>query len=322
MGSKATPDSDTDQTLSGDERANEFLTGLVIRAYGKHFVARTKSGDFRCLLRVNIKRKSKTDTPVVVGDDVHLTRLSDTEGVIERVEPRKTAFFRPQKGRSSLRQTLAANIDQLVVVSSCWEPPLKPRFIDRFIVAGDLGGLESVVILNKVDLGKPDIVEKLREGYESIGIPTIITSAETGEGLEKLRSVLVGKKSLFAGHSGVGKSTLLNYLLPGINIKTAEVSENSSRGKHTTTRVELHELPTGGFVLDSPGLKVLSLWKVSQKTLAQHFLEFEQYMANCRFRDCVHVSEPDCAVRDAAESGKIPLFRYQSYIHIRETIES
>jgi ribosome biogenesis GTPase / thiamine phosphate phosphatase len=296
--------------------------GVIIRAFGNRFVARTERGDLSCVVRENVKRASKADTPVVVGDDAMITPLSEEDGVIESIAPRKTAFFRQDKGRADRKQTLAANIDQLVIISSCSEPPMKPRLIDRFTVAGDIGGLKSVVLLNKSDLGVPDLARELRAGYEQIDIPAIVTSAVTGEGLERLKSILLGKKSLFVGHSGIGKSTLLNALLPGLNLKTAELSEYSHRGRHTTTWVELHEFPSGGFVLDSPGLKVLSLWEVNRKSLPSHFEEFERYSSGCRFNDCSHISEPDCAVLDAVEQGQIPNFRHESYKHIRETLSS
>ena len=313
--------SDTDSPIVRPEGQDEFLPGVIIRAFGKQFIARTEKGNLTCSVRVNVKRDSAVDTAVVVGDNALLTQLSETEAVIERILPRQSAFFRPEKGLAGRKQTLAANIEQLVIVSSCSEPALKPRLIDRFVIAGDTGGLRPIVVINKADLGVSDLARTLRAGYEMIHIPAVIASAVTGEGLERLKKLLAGGKSLFVGHSGVGKSTLLNALLPGLNLKTAELSEYSNRGRHTTTRVELHELPSGGFVLDSPGLKVLSLWKVEKKTLAQHFREFEQFAPHCRFGDCAHIAEPDCAVREAAEKGEIPYFRYESYTHIRETLQ-
>ncbi len=298
------------------------LQGVIIRAYGNRFVARTERGDLSCVIRENVKRAAQADTPVVVGDDATITPLSDKDGVIESIGPRRTAFFRQDKGRADRKQTLAANIDQLIIISACSEPPLKPRLIDRFTVAANIGGIKSIVLLNKSDLGVPDLARQLRAGYEQIGIAAVITSAVNGEGLERLRSILTGKKSLFVGHSGVGKSTLLNALLPGLNLKTAELSEYSNRGRHTTTWVELHQFPSGGYVLDSPGLKVLSLWEVDRKSLPERFEEFAKYSPNCRFNDCAHIAEPDCAVRKAVEKGEIPLFRHQSYQHIRESLSS
>ena len=161
------------------------------------------------------------------------------------------------------------------------------------------------------------IVER---AYQSLGFPVCLVSAQTGEGCEKLQELLKDHKSIFAGHSGVGKSALLNRLIPGLDLKTGEVSSYSNRGIHTTSLVELFALSHGGFVIDSPGLKVLGLWQVERNEVAEHYPEFEKYISQCRFTGCIHVSEPDCAVKEAVANGTIPQFRYENYVAIFNSI--
>lgn len=308
--------------MSGAKKEDEQASGVVVRAFGKHYSVRVNGRDFDCGVRLNVKLAAGPVTPVTVGDDVEITVLGESQGIIERVAPRRTSFFRPSKGRTSHKQALAANIDQLAIVVSVAEPPLKPRLIDRFIIAAELGGLKPLALINKTDLGRPPLVDELLDGYAKIGVPALALSASSGEGLPELQKILDGKRTLFVGHSGVGKSTLLNSLLPGLDLKTAEVSGHTSKGRHTTTRVELHELPSGGFLVDSPGLKILSLWEVTEKNLASHFTEFAQFAPECRFSDCRHISEPSCAVKAAVDRGDIPSFRYESYLAILDSLRN
>lgn len=306
--------------MNTKQAKTDRLNGVVVRAFGKNFTVRVEGIDYSCGVRLNVKLAAGPVTPVTVGDDVEISDLGEGRGIIESVGPRRTSFFRPSKGRTSHKQALAANIDQLAIVVSVDEPPLKPRLIDRFTVVAELGGLKPLVIINKTDLGHPALVDELIVGYQKIDIQAVALSASSGSGLERLKELLNGKRTLFVGHSGVGKSTLVNALLPGLDLKTAEVSERTNKGRHTTTRVELHPLPFGGFLVDSPGLKILSLWEVTEKNLADHFVEFAEYTGGCRFNDCRHVSEPSCGVKSALDQGLIPRFRYESYLSILDSL--
>jgi len=257
---------------------------------------------------------------VAVGDDVEFSFDRDGSGVIENIKPRRTMFFRPAKGSPSKKQIIASNIDQLAAVVSVKNPPLKPGLIDRFLISADIGNLKPLVVINKTDLDKPEILQDLRKGYDAIGIPLYFVSTKNGEGMELLTEALKDHRTIFAGHSGVGKTALINYLIPGLNMKVGEVSEHTDRGIHTTTVVELFALPFGGFVVDSPGLKVLGIWDLEKEDVVNHYPEFFEYASHCRFPGCAHGPEPDCAVKAAVESGKIPEYRYRSYLAIRESV--
>lgn len=296
------------------------LQGIVVRGYGKTFLVRHRGRDYSCDLRGSVKKAVKWVTPVAVGDDVEFRMISDETGVIEKVLPRRTKFFRPSKGIKGKMQVLAANIDQMIIVVSVQEPELHPRLIDRFLVAAQLGNLTGVVVINKIDLSRTALVDRLVSGYNRIGIPAILTSVVTKAGIKKLQKALADKKSLFVGHSGVGKSSLINSICPELNLQIGNVSEKTKRGRHITTRVELHELDSGGFILDSPGLKVLELWEVTPKDLTKYFPEMNKIAPGCRFTGCRHLSEPDCAVKDAVSDGGIPEFRYESYVQLMETL--
>jgi ribosome biogenesis GTPase len=295
--------------------------GIVVRAYGKSFIVNYHGNSIPCEIRGKVKHTADATTPVAVGDDVAITINRDGSGVIEKVFDRRTMFFRPGKGTTTKKQVIAANIDQLAAVVSVKQPTLKPGLIDRFLIAADIGRLSPIVIINKIDLGSIPELDDIRRAYEHINIPIFIISALTGEGFDKLEKILVDHKTIFAGHSGVGKTTILNRLIPGLDLKVGEISDYSQKGIHTTSLVELFELPYGGYVVDSPGLKVLGLWEIDRSQLIEYFPEMHKYLDLCRFTECSHTHEPDCAVKEAVDKGEISKFRYKSYVAIRKSLE-
>lgn len=303
---------------------SELRQGIVVASRGKSFDVRTPDHlVYRCDVRQKVKVAVDRETPVAVGDDVYFTGSADLTGAIDKVLPRRTMFARPSKGgENANKQILATNLDQLAIIASVVSPPLKTGMIDRFIIAARVGQMSPIIIINKVDLDESAKARAVAEAYRRAGFVCHLVSAQSGLGMVELLASLHDHRSLLVGHSGVGKSTMLNALLPGLDLKTREVSDYSNRGKHTTSSIELYELPTGGFVADSPGLKVMGFEDVDvdADSLADFYPEFEQYRRDCKFQPCSHRHEPGCAVMAALRTGGIALFRYENYVAIAESL--
>jgi len=290
--------------------------GTVRRAAGGVYDVELESGEVvAAVLRGRLKLEERTGERVVAGDLVEVERHADGTAAIERVEPRRTELARRAPGQGARRaKVIVANIDQLVVVLAAAHPEPNPRVLDRFLVLAESNGLDGVVVVNKVDLSTPEAVRERFADYVAAGYPVICTSVVTGEGVEELRSQLCGRVSALAGPSGVGKSSLLNAVEPGFQLRTGEVSAAVRKGRHTTVTAELLPLKCGGYVADTPGLREVGLWGIPAEELDHYFPEFRPYLGECKFGyACSHTHEPGCAVRAAVEGGEVSEARYESY---------
>ena len=294
-------------------------TGLVLRALSGFYTIATAEGDVvEARLRGRMKKERQASDLAVIGDRVTVERLPDGNAAIVSVETRTRRFSRRQPGpRGSWREdVMVANPDLVAVVFSADRPPPNPRLIDRFLVVAEYNEVPALIVANKVDLVGIEGARALFGPYERIGYEVVYASAKEGIGLEQLRERLAGRLSIVTGPSGVGKSTLLNALQPGLQLATGEVSEvMSGKGKHTTTHAELHPLDgaDGGYVADTPGIRELGLWQVPPTELASCFPDFRTYLGACAFNDCSHLHEPRCGLRAAVEAGFVTEARYDSY---------
>ena len=276
----------------------------IIKALSGFYYVQTEDGVVECRARGRFRRQ---DQSPLVGDFVRITRQGD-KGVLEALLPRKNAFIRPA----------VANIDQLVVLASCAIPVTEPFLIDRVLAIAQLQGVPALVVVNKDDLAP---AQPLAEIYRRAGVPVLVTSAETGEGIGALREALAGKLSCLTGNSGVGKSSLLNRACPQLSLPVGEVSEKLGRGRHTTRHIELYSLGADTFVADTPGFSAFDTERmelVHKEQLQYAFPEFAPYLGHCQFPDCAHRKEPGCAVRKALAEGKIGQTRYDSYERLYE----
>ncbi|MHC5112040.1 MAG: ribosome small subunit-dependent GTPase A [Planctomycetota bacterium] len=304
-----------------ESRAEDMNAGVVVAMRGLFAEVDDGQRVWNCTVRRVLRtRLIEERHPVTIGDRVRFT-LDESgdeavrEGVIEVVDPRH-GHLRRKVGRRI--QTIVANVDQAIIVTCAAEPAPKPNLIDRYIVAASAGGIAPIVCMNKTDLDDDGNAATLISRYRDLGIKTVETSAVTGAGIECFRSICQGRATVVAGQSGVGKSSLLNALQPGLSLRVGRVGTQNQKGRHTTTTAELLKLDIGGYVVDTPGIRSFDLTMIPRHEYEAHFVEFVKHVADCKFPDCTHTHETDCALKRAVEDGHVHPDRYRSYVQMFE----
>ena len=299
--------------------------GLVMRSTGSWYEVRTKEGHIlQCRLKGKFKIMGlKVTNPIAVGDKVAYDLESESEntGIIYEIFPRENYIIRQSVHKTAHGHLLATNLDQAVLIVTLTFPRTSLGFIDRFLVTAEAFRIPTKIIFNKFDvLNEEQVVyqKELAELYESLGYPCLFTSATDNIGVEEFWQLLKGKVSLLAGHSGVGKSTLVNAIAPSLDLRTSEVSTFANKGVHTTTFAEMFEIDPETFIIDSPGIKELGLADIKKEEISHYFPEMRDLLNECRFHNCLHLDEPKCAVKDAVTNGGIAESRYISYLSMVE----
>lgn len=299
-----------------------MLQGVVIKSTGSWYTVQDESGKrWECRLRGKIRLEGiRSTNPIAVGDKVVFEQESGKEtAVIKTILPRHNVIVRKATRLSKASHIIAANLDQTVVIVTIDFPRTSTGFIDRFLATAEAYHIPSVIVFNKYDLYESEHLEyldMLMNYYNSIGYESFAVSATTGYNSDKLKACLISRISLLSGHSGVGKSTLINLIEPSLNLKIGEISYIHNKGKHTTTFAEMHPLSDGGWIVDTPGIKEFGLYDLEKETLAQRFPEMRERMTDCRYANCTHIHEPGCAVKKAVEEGKIASWRYTNYLNM------
>lgn len=305
------------------------MQATIYKSTGSWYTAKTSAGDF---LQARIKGLFKIDeditstNPIAVGDKVSVALEEGENGpaIITGIEDRRNYIVRSSPQGKHKKHIVAANLDQAMLVCTVKEPRTSQGFIDRFLVTAAAYHIPVLLVFNKKDVYKNKEMEKFEHWkavYEDIGYTVLLTAAGEGEGIDEAKELLKDKTTLISGHSGVGKSTIINRLLPHLQLKTKNVSGWSGKGLHTTTFAEMFDLPGGGQLIDTPGVREFGIVDIPKTELSHYFLEMQPYLPGCQFNNCIHMDEPGCAVKEAVEAGEIDLERYVSYASILATIE-
>ncbi len=303
--------------------------GTVVKSTGSHYEVRDDDGRvFLCRIKGKLRLDDiKSTNPVAVGDFVEFETEDgdENEGVICSLLPRKNYVVRRSTNLSKQTHILAANVDQALLVVTINYPVTTSVFIDRFLVSAEAYGVPVIIVFNKLDRYDTrhlEDLEKFRRIYVEMGYDTCEISAKHSLGLDMIRERLKGKVSVIAGHSGVGKSTLINKIEPGLNLRTDEISEVNNAGKHTTTYAEMHEFSFGGYIIDTPGIRGFGIANIARNETGRYFRDIFAISKECQFANCTHTHEPGCAVKQAVIDERLALTRYQSYLNILESDES
>ncbi|HKJ27779.1 MAG TPA: ribosome small subunit-dependent GTPase A [Anaerolineales bacterium] len=295
--------------------------GVVVEAVGEHCTVRLEGQDLDCTVRRSLLVEETTFTSVVAaGDQVAVLINELGEGVVEKVMPRSGVLSRIHRAGSALRKIIAANVDRVLIVASWQKPAFWPELVDRYLIAAQRSELEAVICVNKIDLVEDQHeLEEALKPYRDLGYHVLLTSAETGVGIQPLGELLTGSQTVFAGLSGVGKSSLLSQVEPGLELRALTVGDsgaNKNQGRHTTTMASLYPLAEGGAVIDTPGIRTFGLALLEPRDLASFYPEIVEASVNCAFSDCLHTHEPDCGVKEGVSVGEISQVRYDSYTKI------
>ena len=302
------------------------MTGLVVKNSGSWYSVKTDDGTVvECKIKGNFRMKEiKTTNPIAIGDCVSFDKTPDGTGLINEIHERKNYIIRRSSNLSKQAHILAANLDLAALIVTVNYPETYTIFIDRFLATAEAYNIPACLIFNKIDCydeNETEYLNALAYLYETIGYPVFKISALNPDTLTDLMSFLQGKITLFSGNSGVGKSTLINAIMPGLGIKTAIISSMHNKGMHTTTFSEMYELPSGGYIIDTPGVKGFGIIDMKKEEIGHFFKEIFPVSKKCKFANCTHTHEPDCAVREAVKNHYISESRYQSYLNILEDTE-
>lgn len=320
IGEAAAPDDAAGLQVHLDRDA-ALITGRVLSVHGLQSRVQAADGTlFECTVRQLLKSLATDQRHVVVaGDVVGLRAETPKTGMIERIEPRQRTLSRSSKGR---QHVIVANCDFLLVVASAAQPGLKPNLIDRFLLTAEQFEITPIICINKVDLIDPADLQPLVGVYAQLGYRVVLTSATTGQGVQTLQQLTLGSQTALAGQSGVGKSSLLNALEPDLGLRVGAVSAENDKGKHTTTAAQLIPMQTGGYLVDTPGIRQFQLWDITASEVGGLMRDLRPYVSYCRYPDCRHISEHDCAVKEAVADGRIDARRYDAYCQIIEDLEA
>lgn len=303
------------------------MKALIYKSTGSWYIVKDEAGrQWNARIKGIFKIDDITSTnPLAVGDEVEIESENEMENTatITEIHPRKNYINRQSPGHRNQHHILAANLDQAMLIATLREPRTSQGFLDRFLVTSEAYHIPAIIVFNKADLYKKKemaLFEDMQEMYTNIGYKIILMSVVTGMNTKEAGDLLRGKTSLLGGHSGVGKSSFINSIFPTINLKTKDVSEWSGKGMHTTTFAEMYDLPGGGRVIDTPGLREFGIVNISRQELSHYFPEMRDLLGECQFNNCLHLNEPGCAIKSAVSEGKIHENRWVSYATILESI--